>query len=157
MDGGWASFGVTQLYASCHHCNSEGVYSDPECTSAGIDHGVLVVGYGTDPKYGDYWLVKNRFVLPFGKSKLPPLKHLKIQVLFFYLYCPVFQWGVWMVQLHARHFLTPSLSGQKNVSLCIHWLDQWRFVSFVRRTHIKCFLTIRKAYVENVENSRRFS
>lgn len=35
-----------------------GVYDDPQCTKE-VNHGVLVVGYGTlNDK--DYWLVKNR-------------------------------------------------------------------------------------------------
>ncbi|KAH7717152.1 cathepsin L [Aphelenchoides avenae] len=43
--------------------NGTGVYSNDQCASAAddLDHAVLVVGYGTDEKYGDYWIVKNSY------------------------------------------------------------------------------------------------
>lgn len=39
---------------------STGVYYEAGCDSGNLDHGVLAVGYGTDPETNeDYWLVKN--------------------------------------------------------------------------------------------------
>ncbi|KAL3882315.1 hypothetical protein ACJMK2_028672 [Sinanodonta woodiana] len=43
-----------------------GVYDDPSCT-ARVNHGVLVVGYGTDGGK-DYWLVKNSWSAGWGEK-----------------------------------------------------------------------------------------
>lgn len=42
----------------------DGVYSEKKCGEFG--HSVLIVGHGTDPKHGPYWLVKNSWGVGWG-------------------------------------------------------------------------------------------
>lgn len=46
---------------------SGGVFSYEQCGSD-IDHAVMMVGYGTDPTYGDYWTIKNSWGSSWGEE-----------------------------------------------------------------------------------------
>jgi len=47
---------------------SSGVYYEPKCSADydDLDHAMVLVGYGTDAKSGDYWLVKNSWSTLWG-------------------------------------------------------------------------------------------
>jgi cathepsin L len=47
---------------------ASGVFDGCNKVQINIDHDVQLVGYGTDPTYGDYWLVRNSWGLDWGEQ-----------------------------------------------------------------------------------------
>ncbi|XP_072100216.1 cathepsin K-like [Mobula birostris] len=46
---------------------SQGVYYDPHCNQNGVNHAMLLIGYGTE-KGGKYWLIKNSWGTSWGDN-----------------------------------------------------------------------------------------
>lgn len=53
---------------------SSGVFDGCNNQNPDLDHAVQLVGYGTDPQYGDYWLVRNSWGQSYGEQGYIRLK-----------------------------------------------------------------------------------
>lgn len=44
-----------------------GVYNDPQCVGD-TNHAMLLTGFGTDPRDGDYWILRNSYGKGYGEN-----------------------------------------------------------------------------------------
>ena len=51
---------------SIMHFKGDGVFYDPRCSKK-LNHAVTAVGYGSDPRFGKYYLIKNSWGLTWGE------------------------------------------------------------------------------------------
>merc|ERR1712023_200555 len=63
--------------ASAWHKYKGGVFDGCSKLFPTLDHAVLLVGYGTDEKEGDYWLIRNTWGPTFGENGYIRIKRSK--------------------------------------------------------------------------------
>lgn len=59
------SVAIDADHNSFHHYK-DGIWHEPECSSEFLNHGVLLVGYGTDEFERDYYILKNSWGTTWG-------------------------------------------------------------------------------------------
>lgn len=64
---GPVSVAIDASHDSFRHYAS-GVYKESNCNAQQLDHAVLAVGYGTDDKGNEYYLVKNSWGTSWGEN-----------------------------------------------------------------------------------------
>jgi cathepsin L len=66
-----ANFGpatVVMWVAESFLSYKSGVYYEDNCPKGSVNHAVAIVGYGVDPRFGDFWWVRNSWGQSWGMA-----------------------------------------------------------------------------------------
>lgn len=116
-----------------------GVYDESSCSSTQLDHGVLVVGYGTSEDGKDYWIVKNRYRFVICDILYLSISIAKVQVFV----------SKYLIKISPLFHLKFSLNATICIILFFSWGPSWGLKGYIhmsRNKNNQCGIASKASY-----------